>query len=270
MGIVSVYKDNGPDTTGISNVFIDEYMKDANDAQIKVYLYLVRMMSACKPTSIGDMADRFNHTEKDILRALDYWEKKGLLCLDTDPAGNLTGIALCTPKPPARTVGEHQVISITSRLPQDPVKEGAAPKGSSTPSVTCSAEVTSAQLEEFCRRENVRQLLLVVERYIGKPLSVPETKSIYYISEVLHFSDDLVDCLVDYCVSKGKRDFRYIEKVAAGWAREGVSTADQAQGLLARSSRRRSTARRPNAGDFRKIESNAYDFDELERKLLQQ
>ena len=60
------------DATVLSNVFIDEYLKDANDAQLKVYLFLVRRLQAGDPVSISDMADRFNHTEKDILRALCY------------------------------------------------------------------------------------------------------------------------------------------------------------------------------------------------------
>ena len=55
--------------------FIDEYMKDANDAQLKVYLYLLRMMSANLATSVSEIADKFNHTEKDVIRALKYWEK---------------------------------------------------------------------------------------------------------------------------------------------------------------------------------------------------
>ena len=69
------------DATVLSNVFIDEYLKDANDAQLKVYLFLVRRLQAGDPVSISDMADRFNHTEKDILRALCYWEKCGVLTL---------------------------------------------------------------------------------------------------------------------------------------------------------------------------------------------
>ena len=73
------------DATVLSNVFIDEYLKDANDAQLKVYLFLVRRLQAGDPVSISDMADRFNHTEKDILRALFYWEKCGVLTLKLSP-----------------------------------------------------------------------------------------------------------------------------------------------------------------------------------------
>ena len=82
MSRFTIYQDNYADTTIVSNLFIDEYMKDANDAQIKIYLYLLRMMSAHKATSVSDIADKFNHTEKDVMRALKYWEKNNLLALE--------------------------------------------------------------------------------------------------------------------------------------------------------------------------------------------
>ena len=58
---------------------IDEVLEllmdlDANDAQLKIYLYLLRVTGAGLTTSISDMADQFNHTEKDVVRALKYWE----------------------------------------------------------------------------------------------------------------------------------------------------------------------------------------------------
>ena len=61
--------------TVLSNIFIDQYMKDANDAQIKIYLYLLRMVGANLPTDIAEIADKFNHTEKDVIRSLSYWEQ---------------------------------------------------------------------------------------------------------------------------------------------------------------------------------------------------
>ena len=69
MARLTIYKDNQENATVVSNLFIDEYMKDANDAQLKVYLYLLRMMNAKQATSVSDIADKFNHTEKDVMRA---------------------------------------------------------------------------------------------------------------------------------------------------------------------------------------------------------
>ena len=48
---LTIYKNNHTESTVISNLFIDNYMAEANDAQIKVYLYLLRMMDAGRPTS---------------------------------------------------------------------------------------------------------------------------------------------------------------------------------------------------------------------------
>ena len=70
MGNFRIYQDNYADFTVVSNRFIDEYMEDANDAQLKIYLYLMRMLGADQATGISDIADRFNYTEKDVMRAL--------------------------------------------------------------------------------------------------------------------------------------------------------------------------------------------------------
>ena len=87
MSCLTIYRDDYSDATIVSNQFIDEYMENANDAQIKVYLYLLRMMHANLPTSISDIADKFNHTEKDVVRALSYWEKKNLVRIEYDENG---------------------------------------------------------------------------------------------------------------------------------------------------------------------------------------
>ena len=84
MGRVTISSNCGEDSTNVSNIFIDEYMQDANDAQIKIYLFLLRMMSANLPTSVEALADKFNHTESDVIRALKYWEKKRLISLEYD------------------------------------------------------------------------------------------------------------------------------------------------------------------------------------------
>ena len=87
-------EDADPGVTMISNVFIDYYLKDANDAQLKVYLYLVRHISNHKPFDISNIADEFNHTQSDVIRSLKYWEDKQVLSLEYDAAGSITGIEL--------------------------------------------------------------------------------------------------------------------------------------------------------------------------------
>ena len=57
-------------------------------------------MSAAKESnfSISSLADQLENTEKDILRALMYWEKKGLMSLNRDKAtGEILGLEMLIP-----------------------------------------------------------------------------------------------------------------------------------------------------------------------------
>lgn len=234
MARINLYNDNSIDTTAVSNLFIDIYMGEANDAQLKVYLYLLRMLKANLPTSVTDIADKFNHTEKEILRALKYWEKHQLLDLEFDNYKNLVGIHMreLTAQHPSRipqsclslTSGPiSHVATVSYDLPQSRVTPIPA-----APTYTKPA-YTADQLRTFKMQEETAQLLFVAESYIGKPLTPSEIKSILFYKEELQFSDDLIDHLLQYCVDRGKKDFKYIDKVAISWKENQITTPAQAE-----------------------------------------
>ena len=239
MARIALYKDNYADSTVVSNLFIDEYMKDANDAQLKVYFYLLRMLNADQAISVSGIADKFNHTEKDVIRALKYWEKQQILDLDFDENKALVGIHLRDLSAQATPASQHNVLltsgpvqaqntagnSIISAAVAQPVQ----PAPQETTPVYTKPAYSLDQLREFKEREETSQLLFIAEAYIGKPLTPSEIKTILFFTDVLHFSDDLIDYLLQYCVERGKKDFKYIEKVAVNWAEEGITTPKQAQ-----------------------------------------
>ncbi|MGN0306848.1 MAG: DnaD domain protein [Lachnospiraceae bacterium] len=186
--------------TSVSNQFIDCYMADANDAQLKVYLYLLRHSKSKENTSVSALADYFNYTEKDILRALSYWQDKGVLKLDYDEQNQPAGIMLC-------------------QLPIAEKKAAAFNK----------PDYSLEQLAAFSDNASTSQLIFIAESYLGKTLSFGDIRSLLFISEELHFSFDLIDYLLQYCIERGKKDFRYIEKVAIAWAEAHISTPEAAQ-----------------------------------------
>lgn len=298
MGVFAIYNDKDTDSTVVSNLFIDEYMKDANEAQLKVYLYLVRRMNAGQSTSISEMADLFNHTEKEIARSLRYWEKKGLIAIDVDTNGTLLGVHLCDPLRAASRVQEHHVVSMFPRFeggqtqqdtqPEKPAQAAAvqafeaaqaaallsstaaAPAKSGTADIPSSPEAVSPAGKAPAAGKEKQELFFIVEQYIGKPLSVKEMQTLCYICDELHFSSDLVDYLIQYCVELGKKDFRYIEKVAMNWAESGITTTRQAQKEVSRGRRtspgQRSHAKKANS--FNNFEQHDYDFAGIEAQIL--
>ena len=99
MAKILIHSDSASSATRVSNIFIDEYMSDANGEFVKIYLYLLRLMNAPDSAfSISSIADKFEHTEKDVKRALSYWERMHLLRLEYDTEHNLTGICLIDPE----------------------------------------------------------------------------------------------------------------------------------------------------------------------------
>lgn len=246
MSRLTIYQDNHTDSTVISNRFIDEYMPAANDAQLKIYLYLIRMMSASRSTSISDIADLFNYTEKDVMRALKYWEKNRLLALDYDEHKNVVGIHLMDFEVPAAGTPAPlaSVVSISSKL-------GSGPSSNSGHNDTLEScdmsepmeddaladqlyvkpNYTLDELKVFKSNESTSRLLFIAEQYLRKTLSANEIRTIFFISDKLGFSEDLIDYLIQYCVDSGKKDLRYIEKVAISWARQGITTPKQAARL---------------------------------------
>ncbi|MCM1154471.1 MAG: DnaD domain protein [Roseburia sp.] len=230
MSHITIYQDNYTDATVVSNRFIDEYMKSANDAQLKIYLYLIRMMSARLSTSVSQIADMFNYTEKDVLRALKYWEKNKLLTLDFDENKNLTGVHLsdlnaqAPALPSADSMPSPVYVVPIAPKPAEmvPAKEPVSEDPYEKPAYTLD------QIKAFKADESTSGLLFIAEQYLKKTLSATEMQSIFFISDKLGFSEELIDHLLQYCVERGKKDLRYIEKVAINWAQEGITTPKQA------------------------------------------
>lgn len=197
------------DHTLVSNVFLDEYMPAANGEYVKVYLYLLRCLkSNTQELSIPLIADRFDHTENDVRRALKYWEKMKLLKLEYDSAKNLTGICLTDGRVSASEPAAAPVVCASVSAPVQPKK--------------------AAPVQAFTQEES-RQLLFICEQYLGKTLSASEISKILDFHDTLGFSADLIEYLVEYCVTKRHKSIRYIESVAVSWHEAGYTTVSQAK-----------------------------------------
>ncbi|MBQ1547689.1 MAG: DnaD domain protein [Lachnospiraceae bacterium] len=84
--------------TPVSDIFIDEYMAEANGEYVKVYMYLLRVLSDNgRRFSIPDICNTLSYTALDVTRALMYWEEKGLLRLSFDAAGMITEVNMLRP-----------------------------------------------------------------------------------------------------------------------------------------------------------------------------
>lgn len=220
------------DVTLISNLFLDEYMPRANGEYIKVYLYILRCSTMSDSAlSVGDIADRLEGTEADVLRALKYWEQAGVLGLTFDEgSGTLAGIVI---------KDLRRDLPMTFKLvpeASEPVGEAPASVASDNKSTVAKEndlpskrEFTTAELSAFTSDEDIKQLLYISQTYLEKTFSSAEVNTILYFYDGLGFSVELIEYLIEYCVSNGHKSMRYIEKVALNWAQENISSVDAAK-----------------------------------------
>lgn len=234
MGQFTIYREDVPGVTLLSNSFIDNYMKDANDAQLKIYLYLLRRLGSGQAASVSEIADFFNHTEREVLRSLKYWEKLKLLAIEYDESKNVSGIRFLKGTDEPVTVAAPAVATATAVVSATAITEKAEETPAEKTDPYKKPSYSADQLSAFKNKENIRQLFFIAESYMGRQLSVSDMKSILYLSDCLHFSDDLIDYLLQYCVDRGKKDFKYIEAVALNWAQSGVTTPKQAEKFAAK------------------------------------
>lgn len=79
----STFREMQYNFTQVNNDFIDGEMLSANGEYVKVYLLLLRYAGDTSfditEAVITKLADKLDCTEKDVIRAIEYWERKGLI-----------------------------------------------------------------------------------------------------------------------------------------------------------------------------------------------
>ena len=233
MAMITLQNSRNAEVTVLTNNFIDNYMPEANGEFVKVYIYLLRLLSdASVPFSLEQMADHFFCTERDIVRALKYWEKENLLTLTYRSNEDIADITLNVP-PVKAEVSRPEVSYPTASDTTAPISSGrqkAAPSVSpAKPAARSASSLSPDRIKELKQNDEIVQLLYIAEQYLGKTLTPTEMKKILFFYDELKFSPDLIEYLIEYSVSRGHKSIRYIETVAIAWAEEGITTVTMAK-----------------------------------------
>ena len=266
MTAINISSDIATSFTTVSDIFIDQYMPKANGEFVKVYLYLLRATgSGAGIATISEIADHFSNTEADIIRALNYWASEGILQLQSGADGQIMGINLCSLSVSGMHAAQSNIqsavadnaaqnnlqnsmvnnaaqnnlqngvvnnaaqnISTANIRMQDSVVEKLKSQATDKPAPS-QKEYTLDEIKEFRKNPDISELFFIIETYLKHTLSSTDTNMVLYWLDELHFSTDLVEYLVEYCITKGHSSLRYMNKVALGWADAGIKTVDQAK-----------------------------------------
>ena len=183
--------------TPVSNVFIEKYMPNARGEFVKVYLLMLKHSIAGEPgISAPILASSLNLLESDIMNALNYWSDLGVIKLTSvDPMNNFSI--------------EFLDLSEDNFTPNKEVN-----------------------LLDALENKGINDMLKDIEKILGRTLSPKEMEMYLGWQKEFSFPSELILLLVEYCASKGKSDYRYIEKVALTWHDMNITTMAQAQNYI--------------------------------------
>lgn len=191
------------DIIPVSADFINNHMPSANGAYVKVYLLSLSLAYSNEEMSTAEMAGKLNLLESDVVNALEYWSKNGILSYDKENV--LFG-------------GAEPIKN------REPLKQ----QKTSRPEKKTMEEISEAMMEN----KTLADLCTLSQEILGKTLKNKEIETLYWFYDELGLSPEVITMLLEYCVSKDKRNMNYIEKVAVSWHENGIVSIDAADKFI--------------------------------------
>lgn len=179
----------------VSADFVERLMPSANGAYVKVYLMALALGVKSEEMSTAEMAGKLNLLESDVVNALEYWNKLGALKYS------------------------REQVSFGSAVSE--VQE-------SKPQKKDMEEIRGAMTEN----PELADLCTLSQEILGKTLRNKDIETLYWFYDELGLSPEVITMLLEYCVSKDKRNMNYIEKVAISWHENGIVTIDAADRFI--------------------------------------
>ena len=192
-----MFKNKVNEFTPVSNIFIDKFMPKARGEFVKVYLLGLKY---CMAGEIGAnssiLANTLHLLETDVMNAWNFWNDEGVIKIQ--PIDNMSNFNI-----------EFLVL-------EDCV----------------DANPENMNLLKELSNNSTKDMLQDIEKLVGRPLSSKEMEMYIGWLNDFNFKPEILLLLIEYCVSRGKTDYRYIEKVAITWHEAKVYTIDDAQSFI--------------------------------------
>ncbi len=222
-GRISSYRrDHAPvGGTFVSDAFIDSCMGRIPGEYVKVYLYLVRSLEK-GAFSMDGATGYLGITEGDMGRAISFLDDEGLLRAERDDEGRLLGIEMVEVESDSKNNGGIRVYEKREGKEKD--LSPKIPEVSHRPSSPEDCQVSD--IEDFVREDENGELLFIIERYLGRTLGPMDISTVIYWKEGLSFSEDMIEYLVEVCLSRKLSRLSQMNKVAREWSSLGLKTPD--------------------------------------------
>lgn len=192
---------------------IDNYIKLASGASIKVLLYMLRHGNAdISPEAI--CAD-IGISDETVDDAFAFWEQLGVLSSSNGLQSDAVPVTVAPPAAP--TQQQSPIPIITSATDYSP------------------ARLKPTEIEAIIKKSTKLQFLAhSIQQSFARTLTYSEQNLIIWMSDTLGFEAEIILTLCEYCANCGKANARYIETLANAWFSADINTFEKANNEVMR------------------------------------
>ncbi len=208
----------------VPNIIADKHLRLASGEQIKVLLYILRKAPKC--VTKEKIASKLKFSVSDVEDYLDYWILTGVLveCEEETKEDSQDSSKEKNKETQEKAEPEKYVPSSSKKEPET-VK--------ATKKVEYSRPTQKEVATRMSESAEICALLAEIEPLLGKTISFDGQCTFITMHDRFGLSPEIIFMLVQYCNSKGKNGYSYMEKVAQSWCEEEIDTIEKAANKIA-------------------------------------
>lgn len=189
----------------VPSEFVDKYIVPSNEAQIKVFLWMLR--HGGEKLGLSEMADSLKLTQEEVKKSVIYWQERDLIS-ESEYEENSGFKETC-----------NSSVSKNICLNESPKKETSRYQRPNSFSIASRIESST----------DIHFLMQEAQVILGRPISNGDSAALLMLHDNDGLPIDVIIMLLQYAVSIGKANIKYIEKTGINWASEGIDDLERAE-----------------------------------------
>lgn len=221
-----------------SNVFaipcavVDEHLRLCNPLSLKILLLLLRHPG--QAADVRWIVEQLGPSSKiapaDIPDMLRYWVEAGVLTDSEEPASD--------PMNAQAAAYAKAADSPVSSAPVVVTEKTDAVTGQKIITTGARQKISRSDVAEMSKTDpTLFQLLREAQCVLSAPLSPVDSEILAALHIYYKMPTDVVLMLLQYCVTVGKANMHYVEKLAASWVDQDITTHERAEQEILRLTR---------------------------------
>ena len=185
--------------------FVNNIMPKAPAVYTVVYICALSFEGQ---TDIKTVSQMLNISETDVRAAFMYWQDRGLIRIKDENIEILKGGVKEVKNTAFQSAASKKKYIVNDEQPH------YAPE----------------ELDMYAdKNADVKALFEMAESKLKRMLTYNDLSAVFSLYHWLGLKMDVIGLLLDFCVERGHRNMRYIERVAVDWCESGINTVEAAK-----------------------------------------